>query len=280
YEPRFLHMFQDLAAKAAGGQLVGARFGHVLSPGAAPPALMAGSVGGVPRVGVLAGITGATAHADGTLLLEYQGLRRIQLLSIWQSQPYLVGAASYMADEAEPSDAGALDVLEWELHGLLQELGRLTRQLSGPGGAPAGLPESIARYAPQLPPRSPQPRTIAQYLTDAGHPAGNAISTWQRHGSLYGAVNRGKDAVQDPYAVLSEQLGGDTRAELFSFAAACLLELGPAEQLALLTSRDRAARLRWVAAAVGPFLEEQRARASVERVLGGLQDGGGEGLAA
>ena len=50
-----------------------------------------------------------------------------------------------------------------------------------------------------------------------------------------------------------------------------MLELGPAERLALLTSTDRAARLQWVAAAVAPFLEEQRARASVARALKGAR---------
>lgn len=70
--------------------------------------------------------------------------------------------------------------------------------------------------------------------------------------------------------VVSEQLGKDTRQELFSFAAACMLELGPAERLALLLSRDRAARLQWVTAAVAPYLDEQRAKASVAKALGSV----------
>lgn len=47
-----------------------------------------------------------------------------------------------------------------------------------------------------------------------------------------------------------------------------MLELGPAESLALLTTTDRVARLQFVAAAVAPFLQEQRAKASLARVLG------------
>ncbi len=56
-----------------------------------------------------------------------------------------------------------------------------------------------------------------------------------------------------------------------------MLELGPAERLALLTSTDRAARLQWVAAAVAPFLQELRARASVARALKGAGAGAGTG---
>ncbi|GLC33283.1 hypothetical protein PLESTB_000351000 [Pleodorina starrii] len=284
FEQHFLKMFDDLAAKAGGHDILsasGVRFGHILSPSVAPPALLENSIGGVPRVGVLASVKRVTRLEDGSLMMQYEGSRRIKLLSVWQTQPYMIAAASFMTDSVSPSEESLVDSLEWDLYGYLQEVGRLSKQLRTSEDAPAGLPDSIPRYAP--PPRSSRPRTIADYLTEAGHPAGTSISMWQRHGSVYGNVKQGKDATQDPYAVLSERLGKDTRQELFSFAAASMLELGPAESLALLTSTDRAARLQWVAAAVEPFLEEQRAKASLARVLGrgggGGAGGGGGGTA-
>ncbi|EFJ44671.1 hypothetical protein VOLCADRAFT_95111 [Volvox carteri f. nagariensis] len=179
--------------------------------------------------------------------------------SVW------IAAASFMTDTVSPAEEGLVDTLEWDLYRQLQEVGRLSKQLKTSEDAPAGLPYSI-------------PRCLgADYLTEGGHPAGTSISMWQRHGSVYGDVKQGKDAMQDPYAVLSERLGKDTRQELFSFAAAGLLELGPAESLALLTSTDRAARLQWVTAAVTPYLEEQRAKASLARVLGSGGAGGEAG---
>lgn len=113
---------------------------------------------------------------------------------------------------------------------------------------------------------------MAEYLQEAGHPAGNSIATWQRHGSVCGgdaSSGRKQSPAHDPYQVVSESLlDKGCRQELFSFAAATTLDLGQAETLALLTTRDCAARLQFVVAAVEPYLAEQRARASVAKALG------------
>ncbi|GIL91734.1 hypothetical protein Vretimale_14864 [Volvox reticuliferus] len=277
FEQRFLQMFDDLASKAGGSILDanGVRFGHILSPSVAPPALLENAIGGMPRLAVMATVKRVKRCDDGSLLLQYEGFKRIKLINIWQSQPYMMAAASFMTDNVSAAEEDLVDTLEWDLYRQLQEVGRLSKQLRTSDDAPAGLPDSIPRFAP--PARSSRPRTIADYLTDAGHPAGTSISMWQRHGSVYGNVKQGKDATQDPYSVLSERLGKDTRQELFSFAAAGMLELGPAESLALLTSTDRAARLQWISAAVTPFLEEQRAKASLVKALGRSGSSGGSG---
>lgn len=73
----------------------------------------------------------------------------------------------------------------------------------------------------------------------------------------------------DIYALAARALTGERRAELFSFAAASLLELGVPERLALLQSTDTAARLQFVDAAVRPFLAQLLARVSVSRAVGG-----------
>jgi hypothetical protein len=64
------------------------------------------------------------------------------------------------------------------------------------------------------------------------------------------------------------QLGRAERRELFSFAAATLVEAGAAQALGLLQSRDTAARLCWTLEAVQPFLAQQLAALSLERALG------------
>ncbi|KAG2452369.1 hypothetical protein HYH02_002615 [Chlamydomonas schloesseri] len=300
-------MFDELAAKQQGGSsgsstsashgassssssggvnveaLQGVRFGHVHA-GAVPRGEgVVPSDDSVPYVGVLACVKSAVRRPDGTLLLEYEGQRRIKLLSVWQAEPYMVAAACHLTDSGEGSDEDVVDLLEWELYGQLQEVGRLSQLLATDDSAPLQLPDSVPRYAPPSRPTAGRgPRTLAEHLTAAGHPAGAQISMWQRFGSVYGGGRAAREPADDPYSVLSERLGKDTRQELFSFAAAGMLELGPAERLALLTSTDRAARLQWVAAAVAPFLEEQRARASVARALRGAGAGavtGGEGPA-
>ncbi|KAG2426497.1 hypothetical protein HXX76_011726 [Chlamydomonas incerta] len=257
--------------------LTGVRFGHVHA-GAVPRGEgVVPADDAVPYVGVLATIKSAARRPDGTLMLEYEGQRRIRLLSVWQAEPYMVAAACHLTDSAEGSDEDVVDLLEWELYGQLQEVGRLSRLLATDDSAPLQLPDSVPRYAPPSRPAGRGPRTLAEHLTAAGHPAGAQISMWQRFGSVYGGGRAARQPADDPYSVLSERLGKDTRQELFSFAAAGMLELGPAERLALLTSTDRAARLQWVAAAVAPFLEEQRARASVARALKGAGAGAGAG---
>jgi hypothetical protein len=64
-----------------------------------------------------------------------------------------------------------------------------------------------------------------------------------------------------------DQLGKERRQELFSFAAASVLELGLPERLALLHCTDTAARLQYVAAAVQPFLADLVARISLQQAI-------------
>jgi hypothetical protein len=67
----------------------------------------------------------------------------------------------------------------------------------GGGGAAAALPRELLRYAP--PPVAK--RSTADYLRAAGVPAGEAIATWQRHGSVYGTTGARKKSAADPYTV-------------------------------------------------------------------------------
>lgn len=67
--------------------------------------------------------------------------------------------------------------------------------------------------------------------------------------------------------MLRDQMGKERRQELFSFAAASVLELGLPERVALLQCRDTAARLQFVAAAVQPHLQDLVARVSVRQAL-------------
>lgn len=64
-----------------------------------------------------------------------------------------------------------------------------------------------------------------------------------------------------------DQLAGRQRQELFSFAAAQMLELGLPERLALLHCRDTSARLQFIAAAVQPYLADLLARVSVKQAM-------------
>lgn len=73
--------------------------------------------------------------------------------------------------------------------------------------------------------------------------------------------------MQDPYQMARDKLAGRRRQELFSFAAAQLLELGLPERLALLQCRDTSGRLQFVAAAVQPYLADLVARASVKQAM-------------
>lgn len=58
----------------------------------------------------------------------------------------------------------------------------------------------MLRYSPPLAVR----KTTADYLREAGIPAGEAIATWQRHGSVYGTPAARKKSAPDPYQVIRE----------------------------------------------------------------------------
>ncbi|GBF88650.1 hypothetical protein Rsub_01549 [Raphidocelis subcapitata] len=288
FEPRFLALFRDQQRAAAAGaarppQL---RFGHVLSPAAAPPALLDGAVGGLPGVGVYCRVTRVEeAAGGGELLVRYEGVRRFKLLAVEsEREPYPLAAVNWYDDDLAglpPQERAAVDSLEREVMALLAEAARLSRRLGGAGGA-AGegkgegegrgggfgggseLPAELLRYAP--PPAAAC--GTEDYLRAAGVPAGEAIAVWRRHGSVYGAPTARRAAAGDPYQALREAVAKERRQELFSFAAAGCLELGTVERLALLLSRDAAARLAYVAEAARPHIAELAARAAVKGALG------------
>lgn len=53
FEPRYLQLFRDVLREHPDGGK-GGRFVHILSPSAAPPALLEDAVGGLPRIGCCA----------------------------------------------------------------------------------------------------------------------------------------------------------------------------------------------------------------------------------
>lgn len=69
-------------------------FGHFLNPSHAPPALLEDqSVGGYPKIGVVALVKQQYMRPDGTLMIEYEGSRRVQLLSVsTDEEPYVVSS--------------------------------------------------------------------------------------------------------------------------------------------------------------------------------------------
>lgn len=151
--------------------------------------------------------------------VQYVGLRRFQLLSVDnESKAYAVAAATWLDDvaPAAPAAAALTDTLELDVFRLLQQVAKYSQQLaaasaSNPSSSGAGssssssspaqpqvLPEAVFMYAP--PP--PTKQSVAQYLTNAGVPAGQRIATWQRMGSVYDGDTGGKEKpTADPYQV-------------------------------------------------------------------------------
>ncbi|KAF6256613.1 hypothetical protein COO60DRAFT_1640586 [Scenedesmus sp. NREL 46B-D3] len=294
YEPRYLALFRDLQAAAPqGSSAIEAKlaFGHILSAGSAPPALMQDSVSGLPACGVCATVKGLEETANGRLQVTYQGWRRFKLLTVdHDSKPYPMAAASWLDDvtaNLTQEQQAATDKLEQQVYGLLQQVATYMRQLEQSSGsaavaAPPGpaamnssssssskaqlplLPDSVLLFAPPPPSRQ---QSMADYLIKAGGSTGDKIATWQRMGSVYGSTQAKKKPPQDPYQAARDQLGKERRQELFSFAAASVLELGLPERLALLHCTDTAARLQYVAAAVQPFLADLVARVSLQQAI-------------
>jgi hypothetical protein len=108
YEPRFLELFRDLRLSTPPGSPL--RFGHILAPSAAPPALLeadGGAVSGMPAIGVCATVRSQSLDSQGHLLVEYEGMRRFRLLGLDDvSKPYMIGMACWLDDEP-PQNAGA-----------------------------------------------------------------------------------------------------------------------------------------------------------------------------
>jgi Lon protease-like protein len=299
YEPRYLQLFKHLQAAYPQG---GGSFLHILSSQSAPIGLT-----DQPRVGCAAKITSATSQLNGTLLVQYEGYRRVQVLLTNDANsntiendndivlPYTTVAAEWYddlpADELETSSVASLDAAERDLAFALKALQRVLGQLS-PGKS---LPDAVLKYAPV----PGAPRTSYDALKKAGHKAAVAIDTWRRHGSVYSIRNSssssssgGNDRVQgeakvksnshttgrgsggqsqqpDPYTEFQQQLEGTAsrRQELFSFAAAQLLDAGTVEYSALLLSRDTEARMAFVLNAVRPYLNQLSAELAVQNAL-------------
>jgi len=273
YEPRYLRLFGGLQAssaaaaaeRAASGAAAGSSprtgmfFGHILSAESAPPALLAEGAGGLPPVGVAARIVDLAPGGDGTLRVAYEGVRRFRVLAVQrESDGGATVAATWFDDEppvAAPSGDGesagggaaAVDAEERALWAALQRVARLTDALAGGGGA-GGLPESLVRVAP--PP--PVQRTTAEYLSDVGYAAGNDISTWRRFGGGGGGGPPARPPAADPYSALLERHAKARRQELFSFAAAQTLDLGPSQRASFRRRQAAAARLAAPAIAIAP----------------------------
>jgi Lon protease-like protein len=292
YEPQYLQLFKHLQATYPQG---GGSFLHILSSQSAPIGLT-----DQPRVGCAAKITSATSQLNGTLLVEYEGYRRVQVLLTNDANsntinndndsvlPYTTVAAEWYddlpADELETSSVASLDAAERDLAFALKALQRVMGQLL-PGKT---LPDAVLKYAPV----PGAPRTSYDALKKAGHKAAVAIDTWRRHGSVYSTCsssgsgrvqgeakvksNRhttgrgsGQSQQPDPYMEFQQQLEGTAgrRQELFSFAAAQLLDAGTVEYSALLLSRDTEARMAFVLNAVRPYLNQLSAELAVQNAL-------------
>ena len=265
YEPRYLAMFDQLVKeRPSTGQ--GARFLHILSPAAAPPAMVMDSrpVGGLPEIGCCAVIDSITRQFDGTLLVDYVGDRRMRLIQVEgaHSDAAVATAAGLWLDDAEASDA-SVDAAERDVAAIVRHIQKLSRNLDPES---AGLPEAIPRYAPPAAGASRQ--TSYDALKAAGHKAASAIDTWRRHGSVYSSQRVPREAHGDPYTDVAEQMGKARRQELFSFAVCQLLTTGTPERAALLLSQDTAGRLQFVLEALRPYLAELGAKASLKGALG------------
>ncbi|PSC71566.1 ATP-dependent protease [Micractinium conductrix] len=259
FEPRYLALFRAVLEEHPGGR--GGRFLHVLSPAAAPPALLDNAVGGLPRIGCCAEVEAIEERPDGTLLVQYAGARRVQLLLSQQEEPFTRVAAEWYDDDPAGELDPTVDVLERETAKLLLQIERLLLLLSPGEGA---LPEAVRRYSP---PAAVAKKTSYDALKAAGHRAAGHIDMWRRHGSVYKTQSQAPAAASDPYEAIREALGKARRQELFSFAAAQLLVMGTPERAALMLNQDTGTRLNFVIAALRPYFLELQAKASLKRGL-------------
>lgn len=270
FEPRYLEMFEDLQRDTPPGSQ--ASFVHILNAANAPPAATDDGVGSVVRVGVLCTVRQVDATPDGRKLVEYEGVRRVSIISITQSLPYAVANVEWVDDDA-PSETEAKQIpeLEGRVWACLLDIEKCSRALSSKRDAASALPPEIGKYAPKL----DNDMTSVDYLMQAGGAAGQSIKQWMRAGSSVGKEaksksNAGGSAV-DPYEAVARVMT-PRRPELFSFAAASLLDLDVPAKLALLRSLDTAGRLQWVLSAIQPFQQELRTRYTLQKTLAGKED--------
>lgn len=259
FEPRYLQMFRDMQDKAI--TKADLRFGHILSASIPVDANLESPM---PKVGVAAQVKNIAQREDGTLLVEYEGTRRFKILNMWQLTPYATACASWYEDCTPPHLHESVASIEQDLHKLLLDVAKLNRTLD----TGAQLPESVGKYAPPPPRR----RTSVDYLIESGHPAGDSIAMWLRSGSPPGSkASVKKPSATDPYQSMFDELCAENRQELFSFAAASMLELGMAERSALLCSTDAGARMEWISTAVRSYRDDLAARASLKTALPQVQ---------
>ena len=90
------------------------------------------------------------------------------------------------------------------------------------------------------------------------------VATWRRSG---GQQQAGRRHAANPYAEIAEEMGCSRRSEMFSFAAAGVLDMGLPERLALLLTSSTVGRLQYVLAAVRPYLQQLRTAAAMHRAL-------------
>eukprot|EP00879_Flechtneria_rotunda_P014312 GHRR01014952.1.p1 GENE.GHRR01014952.1~~GHRR01014952.1.p1 ORF type:complete len:265 (+),score=80.94 GHRR01014952.1:352-1146(+) len=173
YEAKYLSLFRGLqAATAAGSE---PKFGHILAPGSAPPALMQDSIGGLPNTGVCATVKAIEELEGGRLKVTYQGSRRFKLLAVdHDSKPYPKAAATWVDDDTiglTEQQIELTDQLEQDVYSLLQQVVRYSQILAADSSSKhtvAQLPNSVLLYAP--PPPAKQ-KSSADYLVEAGRPA-------------------------------------------------------------------------------------------------------------
>lgn len=272
YEPRYLQMFTKLKNTCdAGLSGRGARFLHILSKEAAPPAMLgddSARLAGLPQVGCCALVENISPGPGGTLIVHYVGDRRVSLHFVETPSDESVPTAAgewfddFQADTLEPDAAAAINAAEQDVAAVVRLIQKLSRQVDPENSA---IPEAIPQHAPPAP--GSARRTSYDALKESGHRAATAIDIWRRHGSVYGSQRSPRNIYADPYTEVAELLGKARRQELFSFAVSQLLQLGTAERAALLLSQDTAGRLQYVLEAARPFLADLSAKASLKAAL-------------
>jgi len=294
FEPKFLDMFSRLRDDSPSKNGRGARFMHILSPKAAPPAMLDNTtpaIQGLPSIGCCAIIKAITTAPDQSLIVEYSGHRRV-LLHLVQGggddqhnnsfgnkvdngnmndnndTETIFYAAGEWYDDIEPEELDPIGTVssiyaaERDVAGIVQQIAKLSRKIDPENSQ---LPDALVRYAP--PSKSGQAKpTSYDALKAAKHPAATSIEMWRRS-STPRRANTPKETHADPYIQASELLGRLRRQEMYSFAAATLLQLGIPEATALLLSRDTAGRLQFVLEAARPYLAQLSAEAALKGAL-------------
>jgi hypothetical protein len=269
---------------------------HILSPKIAPPAMLNNSppaIQGLPSIGCCAVIDSIKTAPDQSLIVEYSGHRRVLLHLVQNGNNHtannndtntfdtsennnskaVLHAAGEWYDDVEPEildpisgTVSSIYAAERDVAGIVQQIAKLSRKIDPENSR---LPDALIRYAPPSSGVVGQPKpTSYDALKAAKHPAATSIDMWRRHGSVYGSGNTPREAHADPYAQVSERLGRLRRQEMYSYAAAQLLQLGVPEAAALLLSRDTAGRLQFVLEAARPYLAQLSAEAALKGALG------------